>query len=93
MLIILSRLLFYSLIQTYPQWLIRCPIFPFQKAFLGLLRFMNRFCIISPYIFIKIDIYQTSTTPRKPFEKERLDSELAIVGKFGLKSKREVWRV
>jgi small subunit ribosomal protein S9e len=35
----------------------------------------------------------TFKTPRRPFEKERLDSELQIVGKFGLKNKREVWRV
>jgi len=36
---------------------------------------------------------QTADPPRKPFEKERLDNELAIIGKFGLKNKREVWRV
>lgn len=31
--------------------------------------------------------------PKRPFEKERLDSELQIVGQYGLKNKREVWRV
>ncbi|KAA8492735.1 40S ribosomal protein S9-1 [Porphyridium purpureum] len=36
---------------------------------------------------------KTSRTPRRPFEKERLDQELQIVGKYGLKNKREVWRV
>ena len=36
---------------------------------------------------------KTSNTPRRPFEKERLDSELVQIGKFGLKNKREVWRV
>jgi small subunit ribosomal protein S9e len=36
---------------------------------------------------------KTSKTPRRPYEKERLDSELAIIGKFGLRNKREVWRV
>ena len=36
---------------------------------------------------------KTFNTPRRPFEKERLDSELVQVGKFGLKNKREVWRV
>eukprot|EP01071_Lankesteria_metandrocarpae_P015624 Lankesteria_metandrocarpae@DN98_c0_g1_i1.p1 len=31
--------------------------------------------------------------PKRPFEKERLDAEMQIIGKFGLKNKREVWRV
>jgi small subunit ribosomal protein S9e len=36
---------------------------------------------------------RTFKTPRRPFEKERLDNELQLVGKYGLKNKREVWRV
>jgi len=32
-------------------------------------------------------------TPKRAYEKERLDAEMKIVGEYGLKNKREVWRV
>ena len=36
---------------------------------------------------------KTSKRPRKMFEKERLDQEIRICGEYGLKNKRELWRV
>ncbi len=35
---------------------------------------------------------KTYSTPRHPWEKERIDSEREILNKFGLKNKRELWK-
>lgn len=36
---------------------------------------------------------KTAKVPRRPFEKERLDAEMKLLGEYGLKNKREIWRV
>merc|ERR1712072_191278 len=35
---------------------------------------------------------KTSKNPRRPFEREKLINELKLVGTYGLRCKREVWR-
>eukprot|EP01066_Platyproteum_vivax_P012065 Platyproteum_vivax@DN5474_c0_g2_i4.p1 len=35
---------------------------------------------------------KVARAPKRPFEKERLDFEMKLIGEFGLKNKREVWR-
>ncbi|EIE23938.1 ribosomal protein S9 component of cytosolic 80S ribosome and 40S small subunit [Coccomyxa subellipsoidea C-169] len=46
-----------------------------------------------PHISYYRNYGKTFKKPRRPFEKERLDSELKLVGEFGLRNKRELWRV
>ena len=36
---------------------------------------------------------KTMKNPKRPYEKERIDNELLLLGTYGLKNKREVWRV
>ncbi|KAJ2558873.1 ribosomal 40S subunit protein S9B [Coemansia sp. RSA 1822] len=37
--------------------------------------------------------HNTYKVPRNPFETERLDGELKLCGEYGLRNKREIWRV
>ncbi|PVF98248.1 putative 40S ribosomal protein S9 [Serendipita vermifera] len=36
---------------------------------------------------------KTIKVPRRPFESARLDSELKLAGEYGLRNKREIWRI
>ena len=36
---------------------------------------------------------KTSKSPRRPYEKERLDREMRLLGEYGLRCKKEIWRV
>ncbi|EGG03078.1 uncharacterized protein MELLADRAFT_75362 [Melampsora larici-populina 98AG31] len=36
---------------------------------------------------------KTYKVPRRPYEAPRLDAELKLAGEFGLRNKREIWRI
>ncbi|KAJ3374982.1 40S ribosomal protein S9 [Allomyces arbusculus] len=39
------------------------------------------------------DDSKTYKVPRRPFEAERMDQELKLIGQYGLRNKREIWRI
>ncbi|KAI9189880.1 ribosomal 40S subunit protein S9B [Blastocladiella emersonii ATCC 22665] len=36
---------------------------------------------------------KTYKVPRRPFEAERMDQELKLIGQYGLRNKKEIWRI